>query len=129
VRLAEVASIRAATGPSELEIVRGLFAEYAAHLPVDLGFQGFAEELATLPGACELKRLYLRPAYRGRGLGRRLATAGRAEARSRGYARMLLDTLPSMVEAQRLYRELGFREIDPYRPNPVPGAKYMELLL
>ncbi|MGE5231119.1 MAG: GNAT family N-acetyltransferase [Deltaproteobacteria bacterium] len=156
---AEAALIRKATGPHEIEVVRGLFAEYAAELPVDLGFQGFAEELATLPGAyagpggvlllawaddlpagcagvrplepgaCELKRLYVRPAFRGRGLARRLAAAALAEARDRGYARVRLDTLPGMIEAQRLYRTLGFREIGPYRANPVPGAKYMELAL
>ncbi len=152
-------SIRPTHGPEEIEAVRRLFAEYAAELPVDLGFQGFTEELATLPGVyraprgvlllawsdgvpagCvgvrpldaatgELKRLYVRPAYRGRGLARRLATAALAEAQSRGYARILLDTLPTMIEAQRLYKDLGFREIQPYRPNPVAGTKYMELAL
>lgn len=157
--VAEAVSIRPATGPHEIEVVRALFAEYAADLPVDLAFQGFAEELATLPGAyagpggvlllawaddlaagcvglrplapgaCELKRLYVRPAFRGRGLARRLAVAALAEARNLRYARILLDTLPGMVEAQRLYRTLGFREIGPYRANPVPGAKYMELTL
>ncbi len=156
---AEAALIRAATRPHDIEVVRGLFAEYAAELPVDLGFQGFADELATLPGAygapagvlllawagdlpagcvgvrplepgaCELKRLYVRPAFRGRGLARRMAAAALAEARDRGYGRMLLDTLPGMLEAQKLYRALGFREIGPYRANPVPGAKYMELAL
>jgi ribosomal protein S18 acetylase RimI-like enzyme len=159
VSVAEAPSIRPATAPHEIEIVRALFAEYAAELPVDLAFQGFETELATLPGtyagpegvlllawadglaagcvglrpfapgACELKRLYVRPAFRGRGLARHLATAALAEARGRRYARMLLDTLPGMVEAQRLYRTLGFREIGPYRANPVPGAKYMELAL
>ncbi|HEY6948537.1 MAG TPA: GNAT family N-acetyltransferase [Gemmatimonadales bacterium] len=132
--VAQAASIRPATGPHEIEVVRALFAEYAAELPVDLAFQGFAEELATLPGAyagprgvlllawaddlvagcvgvrplapgaCELKRLYVRPAFRGRGLARRLMAAAVAEARSRRYARILLDTLPGMIEAQRLYR-------------------------
>jgi len=152
-------TIRPAHGPDDIEAVRLLFAEYAAELRVDLGFQGFTEELATLPGvycaprgvlllawsdgvpagcvgvrpldaaAGELKRLYVRPAYRGRGLARRLATAALAEARSRGYSRILLDTLPTMIEAQRLYKDLGFREIQPYRPNPVAGTKYMELPL
>jgi len=152
-------TIRPANGPDDIEAVRLLFAQYAAELRVDLGFQGFSEELATLPGvycaprgvlllawsdgvpagcvgvrpldaaAGELKRLYVRPAYRGRGLARRLATAVLAEARSRGYSRILLDTLPTMIEAQRLYKDLGFREIQPYRPNPVAGTKYMELSL
>jgi putative acetyltransferase len=159
VSAAAAPSIRAATGPHEIEIVRALFGEYAAELRVDLAFQGFAEELATLPGAyagpggvlllawaddlaagcvglrpfapgaCELKRLYVRPAFRGRGLARRLTAAALAEARSRRYVRILLDTLPGMVEAQQLYGTLGFREIAPYRANPVAGAKYMELAL
>ena len=157
--VAEAVAIRPATGLHEIDVVRALFAEYAAELPVDLAFQGFAEELATLPGAyaapggvlllawaddlaagcvglrplapgaCELKRLYVRPAFRGRGLARLLAGAALAEARARRFVRILLDTLPGMVEAQRLYRTLGFREIGPYRANPVPGAKYMELAL
>jgi ribosomal protein S18 acetylase RimI-like enzyme len=156
---ADAGSIRVATGAHEIEVVRALFAEYAAELPVDLAFQGFTEELATLPGAyagpggvlllawvddlaagcvglrplapgaCELKRLYVRAGFRGRGLARRLTTAALAEARSRRYGRILLDTLPGMIEAQRLYRSLGFRETGPYRANPVPGAKYMELAL
>jgi putative acetyltransferase len=151
--------IRAARGPDEVEIVRGLFVEYATALGLDLGFQGFPEELATLPGAyaaprgvlllawvdgvpagcvglrpldadtCELKRLFIRPAYRGRGLARQLSTAALAEARNRGYTRIRLDTLPTMVEAQALYRALGFHEIEPYRASPVPGTVFMELAL
>lgn len=151
--------IRAARGPDEVEIVRRLFVEYATALGIDLGFQGFPEELATLPGAyaaprgtlllawvdgapagcvglrpldadtCELKRLFVRPAYRGRGLARQLSTAALAEARSRGYMRIRLDTLPTMVEAQALYRALGFREIGPYRASPVDGTVFMELAL
>jgi putative acetyltransferase len=154
-----VAAIRPAGGPADMEIVRRLFEEYAAELGVDLGFQGFAEEVATLPGAyapprgvlllawsadapagcagvrplspdaCELKRLFVRPAYRGRGLARQLSMAALGEARARNYERIRLDTLPGMVEAQRLYRDLGFQEIAPYRPNPVPGAVFMELAL
>ena len=153
------AAIRPAGGPAEIEIVRGLFEEYAGELGVDLGFQGFAEEVATLPGTyapprgvlllawsadvpagcagvrplgpdvCELKRLFVRPAYRGRGLARQLSMAALAEARARNYGRIRLDTLPGMIEAQRLYRDLGFREIAPYRANPVRGAVFMELVL
>lgn len=142
-----------------LDEARVLFEEYAAALAVDLSFQGFAEELLGLPGAyapptgalflaldegralgcvalrrlddetAEMKRLYLRPDARGRGLGRSLAEATLAEARRLGYRRLRLDTLPGMESAQALYRALGFREIPPYRSNPVPGATFLELQL
>jgi GNAT superfamily N-acetyltransferase len=143
------------TDDADLDEVRALFAEYAASLPFDLGFQGFDEELAGLPrpyapprgalllapGAgcvavrpldahvCELKRLYVRPTARGRGLGRALTLAAIDEARRIGYARMRLDTVPGMESAQALYEQLGFVEIAPYRPNPIAGARFLELQL
>jgi putative acetyltransferase len=141
--------IRAAR-PDDVERVRGLFEEYAAGLGVDLSFQDFEAELTDPLGfyevvllanggcvalrrldddACEMKRLYVGPAARGAGLGRRLAEAVIAEARARGFARMLLDTLPSMTSARALYASLGFRETEAYRFNPVPGTSFLELEL
>jgi putative acetyltransferase len=148
--------VRAET-EAEVAAVRELFVEYQQWLGVDLSFQAFAEELASLPGGygpptgrlllgihgeayagcvglrawdsndCEMKRLYVRPAFRGLGVGRRLVAEIIAQAAAIGYKRMCLDTLPNMAAAQELYRSLGFREIAAYRFNPVPGTRYMEL--
>ena len=136
--------------------VRSLFQEYADSLETDLCFQNFSRELAELPAhydpillafgedgteagcaalrpltgnAGEMKRLYVRPAHRGRGLGRQLAEAVIRSAQERGFATLRLDTLPEMSDAIALYRRMGFREIDPYYANPVAGALFLELPL
>jgi putative acetyltransferase len=149
-----VARVREADFPRDLEAVRTLFGEYAAGLGIDLCFQGFEAELAGLPGryarpaggmwiaegkgeaagcvalralddgACEMKRLYVRPAYRGTGVGRALAERSIEHAQAAGYSRMLLDTLATMDGAIRLYRSLGFAEVEAYYHNPTPGAIY-----
>lgn len=145
-----------ASSPDELATAATLFAEYARGLGVDLSFQDFDTELGNLPGAyappdgrlllaldgsspagcvalrplgdrvCEMKRLYVRPDFRGTGLGRRLALQVLRAAAELGYERMRLDTLPAMDRAHELYRSLGFVEIDPYTVNPVPGAVFLE---
>jgi putative acetyltransferase len=139
----------------DFDEVRALVDEYARSTGLDLEFQGFGHEMETLEtyyelmlvarengeaagcvalrridaGICEMKRLYVRPAFQGRRLGRLLAEAVIEEARRRGYTRMRLDTLPSMQTAMTLYESLGFRDIAPYRFNPVAGTRYMELML
>jgi putative acetyltransferase len=142
---------------TEVEQTRELFREYERSIDTDLCFQDFEKEVAGLPGeysppsgrlllchdgetlagcvalrridetTCEMKRLYIRPASRGKHLGRDLVDAIVEEARTIGYKSMKLDTLPSMNQAIALYRSLGFKEIEPYRHNPVPGALFMEL--
>lgn len=146
-----------ATTAAELRWVRTLFREYQTWLGVDLGFQHFEDELASLPGpyapprgglllgvegedalgcvavrpldggSCEMKRLYVRPRGRGRGLGRDLAVAIIDLARRAGYARMRLDTLDTLSEAMGLYTSLGFRQTEPYYDNPLEGVVYWEL--
>ena len=153
-------TLRQAESRAQIAQVRELFLEYAESLGFSLCFQGFEQELAGLPGdyvppdgrllvaeyrsqlagcvalhklesgICEMKRLYLRPQLRGRGVGRALAETVIAEARTIGYRKMRLDTVESvMPNAVAMYRRLGFKEIGPYRPNPIEGALYMELEL
>jgi len=149
--------IREAGSPADLALIRELFLEYARSIEVDLCFQNFNQELATLPGRyappagclllafreneaagcvavrgleggiCEMKRLYMRPGFRRHGGGRLLAEAVIAAARRAGYRAMRLDTLSSMEAAIALYRSLGFRPIAPYYDNPSGLAVFMEL--
>ena len=150
-------TIRDARTAADIAQVRELFLEYQSTLGVDLCFQGFAEELASLPGNyvppagrlllasngasvvgvvalrpilsadCEMKRLYVRASGRGAGLGRLLTETLIKEARLAGYRRVLLDTLPTMAEAQALYGSIGFVEIPAYCHNPIAGTRYMAL--
>jgi len=136
-----------------------LFKEYEEYLDIDLSFQDFEREVSNLPGAyaspqgcmllaeydgkiagcvalkkigegiCEMKRLYVRPAFRGKKIGRRLAETIIDEARKKGYKRMRLDTLKRLAEARALYHAMGFAEIEPYVYNPLDDVIYMELEL
>ena len=140
-----------------VEHVRQFFRNYAAWLGVDLSFQGFEEEMASLPeayaapagrlfyaerngqpagcvgiralstGLCEMKRLYVEPSQRGAGVGRELALAAIKAAKEIGYKRLLLDTLPAMRVAVRLYRELGFHEAPAYYQTPIEGTMFLAL--
>jgi putative acetyltransferase len=152
--------IRQAESDSQIASIRELFLEYAQSLGFSLCFQSFDQELAGLPGdyappegrlllasverapagcvalhrlgaeICEMKRLYVRPQFRGKGLGKTLAERVIAEAGQIGYQKLRLDTVePMMRAAVAMYRALGFREITPYRASPIEGALYMELQL
>lgn len=149
-----------AISPDQIQEARTLFREYETGLGISLCFQNFEQEVANLPGdyqpphgrlllcehdgsvagcialrklepgTCEMKRLYIRPDFRGKGLGKSIVKAIIQEARELGYKNMRLDTLPGrMDEAISLYRSLGFREIAPYYENPAPETLYMELNL
>lgn len=150
--------VRADT-PEKIDQARIIFLRYARSLDFDLSFQGFDAEISALPGdyappsgrlllaaegnevagcvalrkigesLCEMKRLFVLPEQRRKGIGRILAEAIIREAKGSGYGRMRLDTVPSMTSAVKLYRSLGFEEISPYCHNPVPGAKFFELRL
>jgi GNAT superfamily N-acetyltransferase len=146
-----MARLTEATGAAQLAAVRELFAEYARQVDEPACFVGFERELDSLPGeyrlflledaagcvalrfldpqTAEMKRLYVRAAHRGRGLGRVLAEAAIAAARAAGCSRIVLDTLPKMREAHALYDLLGFRKIAPYLSEPTPGALCFELRL
>ena len=149
-----------AESAAQIAVIRELFLEYANSLGFSLCFQSFDRELARLPGdyappegrlllmecdgepagcvalhpleagICEMKRLYVRPRYRGKGLGRVLVERILSEARTAGYGRIRLDTVePVMKDAVAMYRRFGFRDIPPYRENPIEGAMYLELEL
>ena len=152
--------IISAESSEQIEQARTLFREYEAWIEVDLCFQSFEKELAGLPGdyaapdgrlllafeegklagciagrklergVCEMKRLFVRPEFHGKGIGRQLVDAIVREARVIGYQKMRLDTLPpQMNKAIAIYQAMGFKEIEPYYENPVRGAKFMELAL
>ncbi|MFN3494560.1 MAG: GNAT family N-acetyltransferase [Hydrogenophaga sp.] len=154
-------SITAIASSDDIDAIRQLFSDYQADLGIDLCFQGFADELAGLPGdydapdgalllariddspagcvalrplahsdhlnACEMKRLFVRKAYRGFGLGRMLVEEVVSLARLAGYSTMLLDTLNDMEAARALYQEAGFYEVAPYYHNPIAGAHYLKV--
>lgn len=143
--------------PADLAAIREMLHEYAAWIGLDLSFQHFAQEVQGLPGdyeppsgalliarvddepagmvalrrksdaRCEMKRLFVRSEARGLGLGRQLAERIIAEARARGYTEIILDTLPMMKDAQRMYERLGFVDIEPYYDSPVEGTRFMLL--
>jgi putative acetyltransferase len=151
--------IRSATTPADLALIRELFGEYQQHIGIDLGFQGFAQELAELPGkyappsgglllaywqdapagcvalrplepsVCELKRLYVRPSFSGKGIGSALLERAFAEAVTAGYQRLRLDSLHSMAAAAHLYQRYGFYAIEPYNASQRADIYYLERVL
>jgi GNAT superfamily N-acetyltransferase len=151
--------LRRAETAQDIAAVRQLWTEYWKILGLPLNFQGFAEQLARLPGefalpggmlllatensepagtiavrrlrpqACEAKRLYIPERFRGRGLGRKLLQAAIDNSRQLGYIEMYGDTLPTMTQAATLYEKVGFTQIDAYSENPTPGAIYLKLVL
>jgi ribosomal protein S18 acetylase RimI-like enzyme len=153
---ADALTIRPARTEADLDAARRLFTAYAESLDFDLCFQDFEAELDGLPGdyappggalllaevdgtiagcvalrpmsanVCEMKRLYVQPAFRCEGLGRALARAIVEKAQALGYNRMRLDTVRSMTAARHLYASLGFEETEPYYHNPLPDVVYME---
>ena len=153
---AQTGIIRAVT-PEKIAAVRDLMREYGASLGVDLSYQNFEDEVRSLPGDysgprgtlllamdgeeaagcvairplaenfCEMKRLYVRPAWRSTGLGKRLVLAALEDARRAGHRFVRLDTLPSMIAARKLYASLGFLPIAPYYQSPVPGTAFLQL--
>jgi putative acetyltransferase len=152
-------SITQAKADSDIAVVKELFVEYAASIGIDLEYQGFSAELAGLPGkyappsgdlliarvdgeprgcvalrtldrnTLEMKRLYVRPATRGMGVGKRLVEAAISFARHHGYTELRLDTLATMASAQALYRSLGFVEIPPYGDVHLPDTRFYALSL
>ena len=148
--------IRPAVSPAQIALARELFLEYEKTLGISLCFQNFAEEVASLPGVyappdgrlllarhggrlagcvalrkiadgvAEMKRLYVRLAFRGMHIGRALATAALEEARAIGYHTVRLDTLATMREAQALYLSMGFTDIPAYNEHPIEGTRFME---
>src|SRR5512137_1181260 len=149
--------VLSASDTEALGHVRQFFRSYAGWLGVDLSFQKFDEEMASLPGAyappqgrlfyaenkgqpagcvgvrpfsegvCEMKRLYVEPQHRGSGIGRDLALAAIKSAKQLGYRKILVDTLPAMRIAVKLYRELGFHDAPAYYPTPLEGTIFLAL--
>jgi putative acetyltransferase len=151
--------IRCAATEREIAHVRALWAEYWETLGLPLTYQGFGAQLQRLPGefaapggslllafndataagtiairplradACEAKRLYVPPGFRGQGIGKMLLSTLIENARSMGYKTMYADTLPSMLGAAHLYQRFGFERVEAYSPDPTPGAIYLKLAL